>query len=153
MARTSGTKTREQMLQMGFNNMPSDQVREAKSLGGKVSQARRRRKKILLEIASDILDLRPRNVEAIKTALCDGGLDDQDITYAACVVFVQILKALGGDTRAAEFVRDTSGQKPVGEIAVGNWDSRTIESLDMSSLSNDQLKKLMPEKSEVSSMT
>lgn len=139
MARTSGTKTREQMLQMGYNTMTPEQVHEYQSLGGRVSAARKRRKKLVREIANDILNMRLQTEEEIKDALRQGGLEDQDINYAAGIVLVQTLKAMNGDTKAAEFVRDTSGQKPADNLQVGNLDNRPFETIDFSVINDAQL--------------
>ena len=146
MARTSGTKTREQMLNMGYNKMTPEQVHEYQSLGGKVAQARRRRKKLMREIANDILNMKLQSEEEIKEALREGGLEDQDINYAAGILMVQTLKAMGGDTKAAEFVRDTSGQKPETGLLVGNLDDQPFETIDFSALTDEQLRELIEAK-------
>ena len=146
MARTPGTKTREQMLQMGYNTMTPEQVHEYQSLGGKVSAARKRRKKLMREIANDILNMKLQSEEEIKAALKEGGLEDQDINYAAGILMVQTLKAMGGDTKAAEFVRDTSGQKPETGLLVGNLDDKPFETIDFSALTDEQLRDLIEAK-------
>lgn len=143
MARTSGTKTREQMLQMGFNAMPPEKARKYQSLGGRISQAHRRRKKLLREIANDILSMKLQNEEEITAALREGGLDDEDIDYAAGIILAQAIKAMGGDTRAAEFIRDTSGQKPSDSLQVGNLDSKPFEMIDFSGLNDAQLHEMI----------
>ena len=38
------------------------------------------------------------------------------VSLAAAIVLAQITSALTGDTKAAEFVRDTAGQKPVDKL-------------------------------------
>lgn len=146
MARTAGTKTREQMLQMGYNAMTPEQVHEYQSLGGKVCAARKRRKKLMREIANDILNMRLQTEEEIKDALRQGGLEDQDINYAAGILMVQTLKAMSGDTKAAEFVRDTSGQKPETGLLVGNLDDKPFETIDFSALTDEQLRDLIEAK-------
>lgn len=143
MARTSGTKTREQMLQMGFNVMPPEQVREFKSLGGKVAQTRKRQKKLMLNISQELLALKLQNEEEIIDTLKAGGVEDQDISYATGIVLVQVLKALRGDTRAAEFVRDTSGQKPAAILEVGDKKDVTASSENYSNLNDDRLRELL----------
>ena len=143
MARTTGTKTRAEMLKMGLNTMPPEKAREYQSLGGRISQTRRRQKKLMLEMAADILELELRNKSEIEQVLKDGGLDDQDINYAAAILIVQVLKALRGDTRAAEFIRDTSGQKPTNGLNVGNLDSKPIVQLDLEALNEEKLREML----------
>ena len=54
----------------------------------------------------------------------------------------QTLKAMSGDTKAAEFVRDTSGQKPTDSLVVGNLDDQPFELIDLGALSDAELKEL-----------
>lgn len=42
--------------------------------------------------------------------------DSGNVSLAAAIVLAQITSALTGDTKAAEFVRDTAGQKPVDKL-------------------------------------
>ena len=42
--------------------------------------------------------------------------DAGKVSLAAAIVLAQITSALTGDTKAAEFVRDTAGQKPVDKL-------------------------------------
>lgn len=70
-------------------------------------QARRTCREILEEIAK-----RPANSETIdRLGLKEGTSNLEALNYA------QYMKAQQGDTKAAEFVRDTIGEKPVNEIA------------------------------------
>ena len=79
----------------------------------------------------------------ITAALREGGLDDEDIDYAAGIILAQAIKAMGGDTRAAEFIRDTSGQKPTDSLQVGNLDNRPFEMIDFSGMNNAQLHEMI----------
>lgn len=98
------------------------------------------------EIANDILNMKLQSEEEIKAALKEGGLEDQDINYAAGILMVQTLKAMSGDTKAAEFVRDTSGQKPETGLLVGNLDDKPFETIDFSALTDEQLRDLIEAK-------
>lgn len=42
--------------------------------------------------------------------------DAGKVSLAAAIVLAQITSALTGDTKAAEFIRDTAGQKPVDKL-------------------------------------
>lgn len=134
------------MLKMGFNTMSPAQVREYQSLGGRVTQTRRRRKKLLLEVATDILNQGLQKDSEIRQHLKDGGLDDQDINYAAAILIIQVQKALGGDTRAAEFIRDTSGQNPTNSTLVVAEARRSFEKADYTAMAEAQLKEIIEQK-------
>ena len=148
MARNRYTKTREQMMQMGLNAMTPEQQFEARSRGGKVRAASNRRMKHMQQIAKAILSMRLQSEEEIRTVLHEGGFEDEDINYAAGIIMAQTLKAVSGDTKAAEFVRDTSGQKPVDGLVIGNLEDRPFQTLDLASLTDEQLQELVAAKSE-----
>lgn len=49
---------------------------------------------------------------------------------AELLVFKQFEKALNGDTRAFEVVRDTAGQKPVDKVVVSEVDQDVIDEVE-----------------------
>mgnify|MGYP000200695412 FL=1 len=55
------------------------------------------------------MPLRPGGVTTAQTM---DGMEGKNMTVAQAVALAQLRKAMDGDTRAAEFVRDTSGQRP-----------------------------------------
>ena len=55
------------------------------------------------------MPLRPGSVTTAQTM---DGMEGKNMTVAQAVALAQLRKAMDGDTRAAEFVRDTSGQRP-----------------------------------------
>ncbi|MBQ1313969.1 MAG: hypothetical protein IIY48_05355 [Clostridia bacterium] len=134
--------TKEQLMKMGLHAMTPEQRREAASRGGKTSQENMRRRKSMQMIAQQVLEMKLRDEQEIRQALRDGGMTDKDINYAAGIIMVQTQKAMGGDTKAAEFVRDTSGQKPVDGLVVGNLDDKPFEMLDLTALTDEQLREL-----------
>ena len=58
------------------------------------------------------------------------------------------VKALRGDVEAARFVRDTSGEKPVQGVEVGNLDDKPFEHIDLSTLTDDELFRMAAEAEE-----
>lgn len=140
--------TREQMMKMGMHVMSPEERHAACVKGGTNSQAAARRRKSMQAIAQSVLEMRLQGEDEIRKALHDGGMTDADINYAAGIIMVQTQKALSGDTKAAEFVRDTSGQKPVDGLVVGNLDDKPFEMIDLGSLTDDQLRELIAVKSE-----
>lgn len=91
---------------------------EEQSNGGKASGEARRRKKELKECIEMLLesDIKAKNgdvmsgAEAIATKLFE--------------------KALRGDIKAFEVVRDTAGQKPVEKVQVASVDQETIDKVE-----------------------
>lgn len=135
-------RSREEMMAMGLHVMSPEERHAASVRGGKASQALMKRRKSMQMIAQSVLEMRLQGEDEIRKALHDGGMHDTEINYAAGIIMVQTQKALSGDTKAAEFVRDTSGQKPVDGLVVGNLDDKPFELLDLGSLTDDQLREL-----------
>lgn len=146
-------KTREQMMAMGLHVLSPEARHEASVRGGKASQAAQKRRKSMQAIAQSVLEMRLQGEDEIRKALHEGGMHDNDINYAAGIIMVQTQKALGGDTKAAEFVRDTSGQKPVDGLVVGNLDDKPFEMIDLTALSDEQLRELAATKMEDAEFT
>ena len=97
-----------------------EEQREIARLGGIASGKARRRKKLMRESLEILCQLpakggRATDVESIKNF---AELKGKNITVEQAMLIAQIKKALGGDTRAIEFIRDTMGQKPVEEKKV-----------------------------------
>ena len=135
-------RTREEMLAMGMHVMSPEERHAASVRGGKAAAAAQKRRKSMQAIAQSVLEMKLKDADEIRKALHDGGMHDNDINYAAGIIMVQTQKAMSGDTKAAEFVRDTSGQKPVDGLVVGNLDDKPFEMIDLGSLSDDQLREL-----------
>lgn len=107
--------------------------------GGLKSGETRRAKKDMKTLARFILDTPLTTEDEIRAELESRGIPK---TEAAAVLLAQLRRARTGDTEAARFLRDTSGQKPVDNVAIGNLDDKPFETLDLSQLSDDQLKSL-----------
>lgn len=59
-------------------------------------------------------------------------------TQADAILFAQAEKAKSGDTMAAQFVRDTAGEKPSNQVEVGVYD-KPIGEIDLAQLSEEEL--------------
>ncbi len=82
--------------------------------GGIASGEAKRRKKAMRERLEILLEMpiksgKGADIEAIKNF---AALKGKNITVEDAMMIAQIQKALKGDTTAAAFVRDTSGQNP-----------------------------------------
>lgn len=110
---------------------------------GRASGAARRKKANLRRAALDILACKPRGLgDPARKAIRAAGLDPDDVNNADVMLLIQLDKAVNkGDTSAAIFLRDTSGQAPTAkqEISV----DRPAAGCDLRLLSNDELQKLI----------
>lgn len=97
----------------------SDTARRVGANGGRKSGEARRRKRDLRETFKAIMDMpvKPGTVDEVCTfAEADG----KNVTVGEALAFVIVGKALDGDVRAAEFVRDTAGQRPTTTVEVAS---------------------------------
>lgn len=106
--------------------------------GGIASGKARREKKLFRETLDALLSMPMKDgkevaVDEIKNF---ANIKGQNISVQEAILIAQIQKAMKGDTRAAEYVRDTIGQKPTDEVNiqgnmnVGNpYDELSVEEL------------------------
>lgn len=124
------------------NRLSGEALSRAASAAGKKGVEAKRKKKAMRELARDILDMQLADEDAMKAELKKRGVEQ---TEAAALLLAQLTRARAGDTEAARFLRDTSGQKPVDNVAIGNLDDKPFETLDLASLTEAQLKELIEE--------
>ena len=79
--------------------------------GGAASQKVQKKKKKLKQCLAAILELEPS--ERNKEKLIDMGLEDEELSNQMLLAATMFNKATHGDVRAAEFIRDLTGQQPV----------------------------------------
>lgn len=87
-----------------------EEVKKIASKGGVNSGKTRRMKKTMRESAQMVLAL--KTPDAIKKKLRELGIKDKDAINQTAVLIGVLQKALKGDVRAAEFLRDTAGENP-----------------------------------------
>jgi len=102
----------------------SEEARRNGSKGGKASVEARKRKKELRECLEILLE---REIKA---------KNGETLTGAEAIALKQFEKALRGDTKAFEVVRDTAGQKPVERVQMTEVDQTTIDEVEK--LFNDE---------------
>ncbi len=88
-----------------------DEARKRGSNGGKASGEARRRKKSLQAALQALME--HRTPVDVSTEL---GLKKNANNYEALAVRMLYKALVDGDTRAAEFIRDTVGEKPVAQV-------------------------------------
>lgn len=86
--------------------------------GGIASGIARREKKAMKETLEALLSMplksgKATDIDAIKNLAAVKG---KNITVQEAIMLAQIQKAMKGDTRAAEFIRDSSGNKPKDDL-------------------------------------
>lgn len=79
--------------------------------GGAASQKVQKKKKKLKQCLAAILELEPS--ERNKEKLIDMGLENDELSNQMLLAATMFNKATRGDVRAAEFIRDLTGQQPV----------------------------------------
>lgn len=117
----------------------AEQVKTAKK-GGIASGKARREKKLLRETLDMLLSMPLKNgkladVDDIRSF---AALKGKNISVQEAILIAQIQKAMKGDTKAAEYVRDTIGQKPVDNVIMGGEVNNPF-----AGLSTDDLKKMI----------
>ena len=113
--------------------------------GGLKSGVTKRKRKLLREAAQQILSadvgkLPIPELQDLRMALQALGVED--ITGADALLLAQYIKAARGDTDAARFVRDTSGEKPSVDLSVTAMD-KPIDSDTVSDISDADLAALV----------
>lgn len=129
---------------IGRDDRTPDERRESARNAGKASGVSRNKRKTFRESLLAILSMPvddPKTYELLKNL----GLDP---TFQTAIDLAQIRQAQKGDTDASRFVRDTVGEKPRDELEIGNLASRPFETLDLSKLTDEQLKELAAQRAE-----
>lgn len=82
--------------------------------GGIASGKAKREKKAMKETLETLLSMQLKSGKAadVETIRNLAALKGKNVTVQEAIMLAQIQKAMKGDTRAAEYVRDTIGQKP-----------------------------------------
>lgn len=94
-----------------------EERRENARKAGQASGVARRKKKAMRQAAADLLNMNisgsnSEATKAIKRRLREFGYDPEEATFQDAMLVGVMLKALKGDVRASEFMRDTAGNNP-----------------------------------------
>lgn len=94
-------------------DLTSEELRTRASNGGIASGKARREKKAMKDTLAILLSMplkdgMSHDIDEIQSI---ASLNGKNITVQEAIMLAQIKKAVKGDTRAAEFVRDSSGNK------------------------------------------
>jgi len=88
------------------------------SKGGKASAEARRRKRELRLVIEELLEKEYR------------GKNGETVSGAEAIAIKQFEKAMKGDTRAFEVLRDTAGQKPIEKVMVADVEQSVIDEVE-----------------------
>ena len=128
-----------------YAEMTESEKAEWHSIGGTASAKKRRQKKTFAETLRAVL-ASEYPVEDAKRKLQDMGLDG---TWMDQLSQAQVDKASRGDTEAFRAVRDTIGENPRQAVDVG-LTSGPVSGMDLSQLSDDQLRAMIAAREEAS---
>jgi transcriptional/translational regulatory protein YebC/TACO1 len=102
--------------------LSTEKAREIGSKGGKASVEARRKKRDLRLALEALLE------SDVKKKDLSG--KEQNMSVAEAMSLEQVRKALKGDSKAYEIVRDSCGQKPVDKIQVAEVDAEVISEVE-----------------------
>ena len=129
----------QNLIHFTSDQSPEEAMKNGKK-GGIASGKARREKKLMRETLDALLSMPIKNgkladVDSIRNFAAIKG---RNISVQEAIMIAQIQKAMKGDTKAAEYVRDTIGQKPVDNVIMGGEVNNPF-----AGLSTDDLKKLI----------
>ena len=128
-----------------YAEMTESEKAEWHSIGGTASAKKRRQKKTFAETLRAVL-ASEYPVEEAKKKLQSMGLDG---TWMDQLSQAQVDKASRGDTEAFRAVRDTIGENPRQAVDVG-LTSGPVSGMDLTQLSDDQLRAMIAAREEAS---
>lgn len=96
-----------------INERTTPEQRKANaSKAGKASAEAKRQRKEMKEMIQDIFAVGIKKGKIVEDVKSLEDAKDKNLTVGQALVIAQIEKAMTGDTRAMEFLRDTMGEKP-----------------------------------------
>ena len=98
-----------------------EEIKENGRKGGIASGVAKRKKAAMKETLEILLSMPLHNKKCheVEDIQSFAQLKGKNVTVEAAIMIKQVQRALAGDLPSAEFVRDTSGQKPTNEVNVG----------------------------------
>ena len=100
-----------------MNKRTESEQREIAKKGGKASGKSRRDKREQRDVILDIMSM-PLEEGSMDRIQALAQAKRSNISVNAAIVIEQVKKALEGDTKAAEYLRDTAGWKPTESVKV-----------------------------------
>ena len=94
----------------------TDEARESGQLGGIASGAVRRKKAAMKDYVQFILGMKRKVSEKTLEQLKEMGVTEDEVTGQTLALMKIMDKAIAGDIKAMEFLRDTAGEKPTDSV-------------------------------------
>lgn len=102
-----------------LNPVQSESEARRKGRAGGIASGKARREKKMMRETLDMLlslPLKGGKLADVETIRSYAALKGKNISVQEAILIAQVNKAMKGDTRAAEYVRDTMGQRPTESI-------------------------------------
>lgn len=99
-----------------FSERSVDEAKELGRIGGIASGAVRRKKAAMKDVAAMVLGLKRKVSDKTIAQLAEMGIDSDDITTQTLALMSIGDKAIKGDIKALECLRDTAGEKPTDRV-------------------------------------
>jgi len=141
----NGKRTGHENL-ISLGDRPKAELQEIGAKGGRASGVARRKQRTFRESIKAIMALQTPD-EDKKRALEALGIDP---TILNAINMAVSGKAAAGDVEAARYLRDTAGERPRDGLEIGNLDDKPLASLDLSKLTDEQLKVIAARRAESS---
>ncbi len=100
-----------------MNKRTENEQREIAKKGGKASGRSRKDKREQKQIILDVLSM-PISEGNIDDITSLAAAEGANLSINQAIVIQQVKRALKGDTKAAEYLRDTAGQKPSDKVQI-----------------------------------
>lgn len=100
--------------------LSGDEAAEMGLKGGIASGAVRRKKAAIKDVAAMVLGLKRKVSEKTIAQLAEMGIDAEEITTQTLALMKLGDKAIAGDIKALEVLRDTAGEKPKDNVALSH---------------------------------
>ena len=94
----------------------TDEARKSGQKGGIASGAVRRKKAAIKDVAAMVLGLKRKVSDKTIAQLQEMGIDAEEITTQTLALMKLGDKAIAGDIKALECLRDTAGEKPTDKL-------------------------------------
>lgn len=112
-----------------LNERSKEERSEIARKGAYAAAAKKREKRDMKNAANTLLNM-PIKSENIKESLRQLGFEDDDLNNQMAILVSVWKKSMEGDVKAAEFIRDTAGQKPVEKVMMSDVEQSVIDEVE-----------------------
>ena len=124
------------------DSLSPEQRRQAAKRASDASAKKRTAAKLWRESVENLMAGKLTEEEETQIRRRFGLPDDVDLSQQDAVVAAVSQRAKAGDKDSAQFLRDTAGQSPAQLVKLGNLDDKPFATLDLGSLSDEDLRRL-----------